>query len=202
MRGKPDYITFLRRFVKQVVGAHEWNSRLMDPKLDPDKLFTPSDEAFALLVLENNYIRWLDIFEQNNHKMPLPARQEPDQQVKKKFLSNVPPEFTSGGNKFHSPPKNRTKGWSKDGIDRFNQHYQQVLRDRRDYPSFNEEFITNERKGQEQEKTKVKPAPKRIMPPMAMQDEFSDDEDDNDDIENEANHDADSDNHYGDIVGV
>ena len=49
------YALFMRHFVKQVIGSHEWDSRILDLTLDPNKLCSVSDEAFAHIVIENNY---------------------------------------------------------------------------------------------------------------------------------------------------
>ena len=174
-----DYHTVLRRFVKPLVGAYTWNNRIRDIHLDPEKLCTPSDEAFAILALENNYLRWLDIFEKNNHEVPRPERQEGDR--KKKCVSNVKPAFTTGGNVYDEPSPDelshqKTKGWSKEGIARFNELHRMIVADRKEHPDCLRDFIRTERLclGQQERGRPAAAKTKSIL--EAVQDDFSDDE--------------------------
>jgi hypothetical protein len=168
---------FLRRFVKQVVSTYEWNNRILNTMFDPDKLCTVSDEAFALLVVENNYERWIDMYVQNDLKPPIPQTQSSDR--KKKVLSNVKPYFTTGGNVYEEPPPSKTKGWSQQGIDRFNELFKLVKDNRASYPKFMREFVRSERRElMKQHHTKPKAVSPKMQGPSAMQDEFTDNEED------------------------
>ena len=82
------YSEFFTYFVKPVVGSTDWETRLLSLKLVPEDLCTPSDEAFALLLLENNFVRWLDIFEKNGHKVPRPDHQTTDRKKKSNLNAN------------------------------------------------------------------------------------------------------------------
>jgi hypothetical protein len=75
---------------------------------------TVSDEAFALLCLENNYETWMDMGLTGNKK-----------------TSNVPRKYTNGGS---SKGKNGTsqhnKDWSDEGLCRFNELFGLVEKNR------------------------------------------------------------------------
>jgi len=171
-----DYHTVLRRFVQPVVGCFIWKKRLRDPNLDPNKLCIPSDEAFALLCLENNYIRWLDIFEKNNHQVP--EKKPLDEDRKKKVISNVKPLFTAGGNVYNEPTTQKARGWSMQGIARFNELYTNVIEDRNAYPDFLSDFVKAEKQIIEQQ-DEIRPptAAKKSNTLEAAMDAFTDDED-------------------------
>ena len=55
-----DYTKFWLHFGKHVVGSKFWNDRIrLNVKMS--NMFTVSDEAFLLLVLENYHDRWIDL---------------------------------------------------------------------------------------------------------------------------------------------
>ena len=59
------YKTFLSNFIRASVGSTWYLGRLRtDDNQDSDgnQLFTASEEAFALLVVENSYDQWVDIY--------------------------------------------------------------------------------------------------------------------------------------------
>ena len=77
---------------------------------------TISDEAFALIVVENNWERWMDMHEHNNYKS-----------------SNVMPKFTNAGKTRYSSngsSNQKYKGWSAAGLKRFNEIFLMVKNDR------------------------------------------------------------------------
>ena len=61
---KTNYKTFFTRFVPAVIGPELFHQRLTEKNNDgePAALCTISDEAFALLLLENSYDRWTDLY--------------------------------------------------------------------------------------------------------------------------------------------
>ena len=75
----------------------------------PNKLCTVSDEAFAHIVIENNYGRWYNMFERNGFSTPLAQPQGNDRS--QKVLSNTKTKFTAGGNVFDDVPSTKSKGW-------------------------------------------------------------------------------------------
>jgi hypothetical protein len=88
-----------------------------------ESLCTISDEAFALLLLENSYNRWLDLF--LNNKGPVMQRRGV------RFQSDVPILYTRGGIKYDKMDMTKSvKGWSEEGIARFNALFDQVIADR------------------------------------------------------------------------
>jgi len=111
---KGNYSVVLRFFVKHIVGAHEWNNHLVSQVFPADKLCTISDEAFALLVIKNNYERWVDIFEKNDYQIPAPQRSSRER--KKRAYSEIEPKFTAGGNVFQSEKEKKQRVGHKKGL--------------------------------------------------------------------------------------
>ena len=116
-----DFATF---FIAPVVGKRKFvNSNF---KFLFSKYVTVSDEAFALLLFENNYDRWLDMANNNNWSS-----------------SGVLPLYTTGGNGNQTPKQGDSKpaktnnsspcmyqGWSIHGIRRFNELFDLVKKER------------------------------------------------------------------------
>lgn len=72
------------------------------------EFFTVTDEAFARLVLENNWERWLDMIQNNKSK-----------------VSEVKAKYTT------MKEKNLSARWSNEGIDRFNALCHAIVEERR-----------------------------------------------------------------------
>jgi hypothetical protein len=89
----------------------------------PERLVcSVSDEAFALLLLENSFERWFDLF--SNHKGPIMQQRGVRQ---REFQSNVPTMYTRRGIKYENTKQNQSeKGWSANRIERFNALFDQV----------------------------------------------------------------------------
>ena len=182
------YIQIMNQFVSYVVLKLEWNDRLRSPKVTTmGQLATTSDEALALLILENNYDRWIDILEQNRWKPP--HKQRGAKPSDKRILSNVRPKYTNGGNFYETDDDKdagqsedsklrEKKGWTDKGVARFNALREKVIADRQNpkhkdfFHRLREHF--NESSGTRQTK---KAAPKRPAV-IAQMDPFTDDEDD------------------------
>jgi hypothetical protein len=112
-----------------------------------ERLCTISDEAFALLLLENSYNRWLDLF--LNNKGPVMQRHGVKQQG---FQSNVPTLYTRGGIKYYKTDMTQSvKGWSEEGIARFNALFDQVIADRARNPNFERKRLEARKSAQEEE---------------------------------------------------
>ena len=116
---------------------------------DGNQLFTASEEAFALLVVENSYDRWVDIY--NREGVPVPKTKGSNGEFKKEPMSEVSPLYTEGGIVFRQGSNGSTgtasgKGWSAEGINRFNTLLRMVVADRIAYPEFNKEFLENEKR--------------------------------------------------------
>ena len=120
-----DYCFFAKHFVSVVVGKKKFEG--YSNRFAFSGYVTVSDEAFALLLLENNYNRWIDMGKTGNW-----------------LYSDVHPLYTSGGNVKQTPKPNNVnksiskknfpnlgtnlstpstakyQGWSNKGIKRFN----------------------------------------------------------------------------------
>ena len=105
-----NYVYFCENFVKTVVGAQRYK-RGWKNNLDFSEIATPSDEALTLLLLENSMYRWTTDDEEKG-----PA----------------PPRYTSAGkNKEQKGVTKKYGGWTKGGIERFNDIVRKVREDRK-----------------------------------------------------------------------
>ena len=100
-----------------------------------------SDEAFALLLIENSYDRWMDIFKTHGGNA---GRRAPGAYSEKQWVSDVPPKYTHGGIIYKEAAVREraakdVKGWSNEGIRRYNALFHEVKKDRKEHPT----FITN-----------------------------------------------------------
>ena len=102
------YFDFINYFVLAVVGKTKYRCDSCTRLLS--NFATVSEEAFALLSLENNYDTWMDMGLTGNTK-----------------ISNVPRKYTNGGKsqgKIATSQHNR--GWSDEGLRRFNELFDLV----------------------------------------------------------------------------
>lgn len=154
---------------------------------DYRELFTKSDEAFTLLLLENYYDRWIDIYKRHGGEPPTSRGTR-----KKKFQSQIQPRYTRGGNIYEEPdgssnqdtdtlPKiKRGKGWTNEGIERYNELFKQVGADRANNPLFIKRFL----KAKKAEKDVVEDlTPKKVKNIVIPIDELGDDMDAFDNME-------------------
>ena len=133
-KNPPCYCVFYTHFIKCITKKTRYEERLKAFKAGSGgDICTVSDEAFALLLLENSWDRWWDLY----HKDPatlLPRRggggrhQEDGNPV----VSNVMTKYTTGGYKYENAGEGsrNKKGWSKEGVLRYNQLYDLVETDR------------------------------------------------------------------------
>ena len=128
------YASFYTLVVSRVTGSYLWNNALNLNGFN--ELCTISDEAFALLLAENYYERWLDMFLKNESN---PYVLSFDKKKKQRLLSSdVAPKYTVGGCHYSNEsvkPKGR-KGWKNEGITRFNEIYEIVKNDRSNNVAF------------------------------------------------------------------
>jgi hypothetical protein len=116
------YVYFCTHFLKCVVGIVNYK-KLLGQGCKLSKVATPSDEALALLLIENSIHRWTREFE---------IREVKGEQHQIKEDELVPSKFTSSGsNKRQKGLTKRYKGWTQAGIQRFNVLLDQVKEDRR-----------------------------------------------------------------------
>ena len=108
----------------------DWKARYRSASNDRD-LWMVSNEAFGLLLLENSWDRWMDIFTQSKGHVVIKRGAK-----KAANESQVPPKYTWGGVVYSDKSKKLTvdtgcgKGWSREGIIRFNELFDQVSKDR------------------------------------------------------------------------
>ena len=163
---KAVYSLFLSRFVQHTVGVTRFREHIENAKLEildeeeADRLCTVTDEAFTLVTIENNYNHWVDIVKRNNYSLPKPSKKnEP-----KQFVSNERPRFTSGGNVYMNDEENentlKKKGWTAEGIKKYNALFEKVTKDWENYPEFLINFIKEERQQSECNRVGKRPKPK------------------------------------------
>ena len=100
------YETMFHVFMPHVVGVFQWNDSMSrDGKLE--EIVSVTDEAFCLLVLENNWDRWFDMYNELN------TRRDAKYTLQKR----------KRGCKF-------TSGWTKEGLKRYKRLHQLVTADR------------------------------------------------------------------------
>jgi hypothetical protein len=125
------YTVFFEHFVPCALKKTEWERRIAMAGTHTEStdhfLSTVSDEAFALLLLENSYDRWFDLYKSNEGGV---MRQRGVKQ--RRFESDVPTLYTRGGIKYdkYQSKEGEKKGWSDEGITRFNQLFEMVKQDR------------------------------------------------------------------------
>ena len=129
---EPAYYEMMNRFAPCVVGKSIFKKRLQTKNTE-DGMWTVSDEAFLLLVLENYYDRWVDVFESTQLHSPTNSAKEHEWS----FQSDIMPLYTEGGTRFSENferpagrNKNKSKGWSEAGMIRYNVLHDMVLEDR------------------------------------------------------------------------
>ena len=106
------YIDFLEFFIPSVVGKMVYKDNCCIKRLS--EYVSISDEAFAILVLENNIDCWIDMF--NNQTTT---------------TTSVKRKYTNGGSADGMKASTRRlQGWSNEGRERFNQLFDMVEADR------------------------------------------------------------------------
>ena len=106
------YFFFYDCILRCVVAKMKWK-HLVRRNLPIDTLITVSDEAFALLVLENGWEKWTEL-----HK-----DKTTDKKARKKKKSLYTNDVREGNSSFD--------GWKPEGLDRFNMLVYKVIRDRK-----------------------------------------------------------------------
>ncbi len=171
------YTAFFDHFVPCATKKTLWDRRIAKAMSNSaskkcQNLCTISDEAFALLLLENSFDRWLDIF--LNNKGPVMQRRGIKQRA---FQSDVPTLYTRGGIKYDKTEMEQSvKGWSEEGIARFNALFDQVIADRAENPDFERNWLIARKCAQDEEGTTAK---KRKRQPTQARSEILDSDDDN-----------------------
>ena len=147
------------RFIPAVVGKNNFERLLSSG--NANALCTTSDEALTLLLLENSKDRFEDIF--NSYGVVVFASSG----RKRKFESDVPPKYSRGGVKYTSRfdfsvfDGDVKKGWTKEGLNRFNELYDAVKKDRMENMGALSDWIIEKKKT-------VDTTPARVVPAQEM----------------------------------
>ena len=138
MRENPRvYSWFCRHFMLCVVGTKNWMNNC---RQFPMHVFvTVSDEAFALTQLENSYERWMDMYKNSTMKTS---------EIKAKFTNSGKSEKGDGRSK-------RFCGWTMEGLTFYNQQYDEIGRNRQEFPDFDQRQLEDLVKHYEGMKEKV-----------------------------------------------
>jgi hypothetical protein len=137
------YSVFYSTFIPTIVGRS-----LMKKLVEDDSVFeeisTISDEALALLALENGVDRWDDVFTKcKGDVRPFPKGQPIPEGLK----STVPTKYTVSSTwDADGDKEGNNKRWSKEGIIRFNQLRQKIIKDRGAHLDFIEGCLTQQRR--------------------------------------------------------
>ena len=150
-----NYQVFIKDLLKGICGLKPFAERLANPTFPPDDLCTISDEAFGLVTLVNHYDQWVALFKHYNNTIP-PVKSTKETKKRAKEVIKQKPTFTSGGltpgDQEGDEDKDdevtfvqKGKGFSKTGIECYNQFYDDVCLDRKNYPLFLFNLCTKER---------------------------------------------------------
>ena len=121
---------FVKHFLKPTY-SKKWNYQVMYKRnkiKTIGNIFSITDEAFVLLILENNWERWIDINNQSKNKyMPSKRGRE------KPKVSSVMPKYTHLEVKGSNAEQNQDqgcKGWRESGIQCYNELCESVKENR------------------------------------------------------------------------
>ena len=136
-RSRPEaYTVFLDRFVSLVVHKHKFRAAVRQAS-GSEEVCTASNEAIGLLLLENSWEPWMDIVTRTKHKQTYKKqRVGSDWQCKK-------PTMYTGRNpsKEERNIRQGDRGWTRSGVQRFNDLLAQVQADRQANSSFIRKYI-------------------------------------------------------------
>ena len=102
------YVVFCEKILSQVVGKAIWKEKSDTMKMS--KVATVSDEAFALLILENSYELWDDLAQHDGEAG---------------YKSQLKTLYTKNG-----AGTKKYQGWAPEGITRFRALVEEVKKDR------------------------------------------------------------------------
>jgi hypothetical protein len=141
-RNHAAYAVFYSTYLPAIVGKQSFKKRVTNLEKDKE-IATVSDEALALLGLENGEERWADVYTKSDGEIR-PVRK--DEEYPEEWISTVPTKYTIPTK---TDPNNDKEGndkrWSTGGIIRFNQLHQQVVKDRAEHPGFLAKWLAAER---------------------------------------------------------
>ena len=175
------------RFVPLIVGKNTFRNRLASG--NPDALCTPSDEAMALVLLENSKERFEDIFDTYGMGVFTTSGR------KRKFESNVPTKYSRGGITYTESfdfsifDGGVKKGWTLEGLKRFNEIWAKVKQDRLENMGALTDWIMARKQSIEPKKQISKP----LQEVVKVKNDLWDSDDDKKDDEGSDDSDSDDD---------
>ena len=123
----PVYKDFVSFFVSGVVGVRKFDRNKCHVKYN--KYVTISDEAFTVLTLENNWERWSSMADADDWKeSDVPSKWTTSKEKRKAKSKPACDENSSVDN--DCPQAKRYRGWSAQGIARYNQLFEEVKKER------------------------------------------------------------------------
>jgi hypothetical protein len=132
------YSTFYTKFVRAIVGKRIFKQRLRSMPMG-EEIATVSDEALTLLGFDNNILMWDDIWNISEGEIRTVRH---DEIIPDKFQSKLLPKYTRTSRTDADNKQNtEDKRWNSDGITRFNELRQLVIRDRKANPDFKTRWL-------------------------------------------------------------
>ena len=141
--GGEAYVWICSTLMSCVVGYKVWNRRCFKELLSD--FSTDSDESFLVLVVENNYQRWMEEARHTTGTVVVQTKEdnedgednddndeEPTEEHNEHWKENLPPaKYTNsvGSSSSGKGSNRRCSGWSKEGFKRFNTLYALVKED-------------------------------------------------------------------------
>ena len=138
----PLYKDFVCFFVSGVVGIRHFDKHKCHDPIS--KYITISDEAFAVLTLENNWDRWSSMAAKNEWKdSEIHSKWTTSNEKRKEVSMNQDAEESDSDEV--TPQAKRFRGWSARGIARYNQIFSEIKEERtkQNYKEF-EDYCTTE----------------------------------------------------------
>ena len=130
------YADFVVFYIGAVIGLRRFEKEKCRKKYSD--YVTVSDEAFAVLTIENNWLRWMAMAKAKHWKdSPVPTKwtvtrdkPTPMQNSKSKKRAVVKDADTDNDMIQQGPQARRYRGWSAHGINRYNQLFEQIEKER------------------------------------------------------------------------
>ena len=163
----PIYKDFCSFFVSGVVGIRHFDRNKCHIPYRQNA--TISDEAFTVLTLENNWARWSDMAASGQWKDSDVPSKWTTSKDKRKLIKEQGDDSDGDGSKSETPQARRYRGWSAQGIARYNQLFIEIRaeRERETYSDF-ETYCLNEFLQEAEEQGTGKNKRKKNEPPKPL----------------------------------
>jgi hypothetical protein len=136
------YYDFYTYLLPSTVGKRNFKIRL-NTMAEGEEIATVSDEALALLGIENGHKLWDDMWAKSAGKVRVIRRDEP---YPKEWISTVCPQYTRTSKADPAIDKHtKDKRWTQAGICQFNALRQAIIANRQTYPGFKVRWLRQAR---------------------------------------------------------